>query len=184
VHFSTDYVFSGRSNRPYREDDAAEPLSVYGQSKLAGEEAVSSRNAEGLVIRSQWLFGTHGRSFPALMRERARSRIPTRVVDDQFGRPTYSADLALWTWELVAKRTRGIVHAANGGIASWFDVAGIVFDRENARECLTPCRTADYPTRARRPAYSVLDISKLETLIGPVPTWENALSRFLTTASS
>ncbi len=183
VHFSTDYVFSGRSERPYREADVPDPSSVYGKSKLLGEREFAKSGADGLVIRTQWLFGEQGRSFPATMLDRARSRMPTRVVDDQFGRPTYSADLAGWTWELAARRARGIVHAANDGQASWYDVARVIFDREGAGECLRPCRTADYPTRAPRPAYSVLDISKLKTLIGPVPTWEDALTRFLATTS-
>jgi dTDP-4-dehydrorhamnose reductase len=179
VHFSTDYVFSGRSTSPYREEDPAEPTGAYARSKLAGEHALTSSGAAFLLIRTQWLFGNHGRSFPSTMVDRAESRAPTRVVNDQFGRPTYTVDLARWTWNLIDRRERGIVHAANDGEASWFDVARVIFERAGAADCLEPCTTTDYPTRAKRPAYSVLDISKLKSLIGPVPTWQDALSRFL-----
>lgn len=179
VHFSTDYVFPGDSTRPYRETDPTAPSGVYAKSKLAGEQALLSSGAESLVIRTQWLFGEHGRSFPAAMLERAAARAPTRVVDDQIGRPTYTEDLARWTWMLAERRERSVIHAANDGQASWYDVAKVIFDAVGADDCLSPCSTREYPTRAKRPAYSALDISRLESLIGPVPEWGDALSRFL-----
>src|SRR5437870_1152763 len=101
VHFSTDYVFSGRTSRPYREDDDCAPLNAYARSKRAGELAIMESGARALVVRTQWLFGEHGRSFPRTMHERATAGISTRVVDDQIGRPTYCRDLALVTWRLV-----------------------------------------------------------------------------------
>jgi dTDP-4-dehydrorhamnose reductase len=179
VHFSTDYVFSGTSVRPYREDDACEPLNAYARSKRAGEIAIEASGVRALVIRTQWLFGEHGRSFPRTMIERATARQPTRVVDDQFGRPTYARDLAQWTWALVQRGAAGTIHAANAETATWFDVAQVIFTRLGASEHLRSCTTAEYPTPARRPKYSVLDTGKLNSMIGPVPSWSDALGRFL-----
>jgi dTDP-4-dehydrorhamnose reductase len=179
VHFSSDYVFSGRSSLPYMEDDDREPVSVYGRSKLAGEIALAQSGARALLIRTQWLFGLHGRSFPRTMWERASARSRTRVVDDQWGRPTYTRDLAAWTWQLIKHGALGTVHAANAGSASWYEVASHVFERAGAAELLSPCSTTDYPTRAIRPPYSVLDTGLLEQLVGPPEPWTHALDRFL-----
>jgi dTDP-4-dehydrorhamnose reductase len=178
VHYSSDYVFSGTGDVPYREDDRRLALSVYGASKLAGERAIEASGADALVLRTQWLFGVNGRSFPRTMWQRAGQRQPTRVVNDQVGRPTCTRDLAEWTWQLVEGETRGVVNAANDGTASWYDVARMIFEARDAADCLTPCGTADYKTAAVRPAYSVLDISRLKTLIGEVPHWTDALERF------
>lgn len=179
VHFSTDYVFAGTSEVPYKEDDSRDALSVYGASKLAGERAIEASATDALVLRTQWLFGFNGRSFPRTMWDRAGQRLPTRVVNDQVGRPTFTRDLAEWTWRLVETGTRGVVNAANDGTASWYEIARIIFEARDAGECLTSCTTADYQTAAVRPAYSVLDISRLKALVGPVRHWNNSLDAFL-----
>jgi len=181
VHFSTDYVFAGTATSPYREGDPVAPVNAYGESKLHGEEAVLASGAHALVLRTQWLFGLAGTSFPRTMWERATAGLPTRVVDDQVGRPTYTCDLAAATWRLVARRASGIVHATNGGTATtWFDVAREVFARVGATGLLSPCATADYPTPARRPMYSALCTKRLEGLLsGALPEWRDALGRFL-----
>ena len=184
VHFSTDYVFSGRSDRPYREDDVCEPVGAYARSKRSGELGILQSGARGLIIRTQWLFGTHGRSFPRTMVHRASARLPTRVVDDQVGRPTYTRDLSQWTWALVQRRARGIVHAANAGTGTWFDVARRIFEHMDAADLLSPCSTSEYPTRAIRPANSVLDTSRLAALVGEPRWWMAALDEFLETVSS
>jgi dTDP-4-dehydrorhamnose reductase len=181
VHFSTDYVFDGTSASPYEETDPVTPINAYGETKLHGERAVLSTDAHALVLRTQWLFGRRGKSFPRTMWERARSGQQTRVVNDQFGRPTYTRDLASATWRLVARRASGIVHVTNGGpVATWFDLAREVFAHAGAATLLSACSTADYPTPARRPAYSVLCTDRLERLLpGPLPDWRDAVDRFL-----
>jgi dTDP-4-dehydrorhamnose reductase len=181
VHFSTDYVFPGTATSPYEETDPVAPVNVYGQSKLRGEEVVLASGADALILRTQWLFGTAGQSFPRTMWERATAGLATRVVNDQAGRPTYTRDLADATWRLVERRATGIVHATNGGSATtWFGVAHEVFARAGADSLLSACTTADYVTPARRPMYSVLSTTRLERLLsGPLPDWRDGLRRFL-----
>jgi len=181
AHFSTDYVFPGTATSPYLESDPVAPANAYGESKWLGEEAVRASGAHALILRTQWLFGRAGKSFPRTMWERASARLATRVVDDQRGRPTYTRDLAAATWRLVAHRASGTVHVTNGGAdATWYDVAREVFARAGAESLVSPCSTADYPTPARRPAYSVLCTDRLERLLeAPLPDWRDALGRFL-----
>jgi dTDP-4-dehydrorhamnose reductase len=179
LHYGSDYVFPGTGHRPYREDDATVPINAYGLTKLRGEEALVASGARPLIIRTQWLFGLAGRSFPRTMWERATAGMPTRVVNDQTGRPTYTRDLAQWTWRLLALGTEGIIHAANAGTATWFDMASQVFHRAGASHLLSSCATEEYPTPARRPTYSVLDTSTLERALGPVRSWQDALGEFL-----
>ncbi len=201
IQYSTDYVFDGSSERPYRENDSPSPIGVYGASKLLGERRLAESGAAALIIRTQWLFGVGGPSFPATMWKRATAGEPTRVVDDQTGRPTYTVDLARATWELLGtqghgdrkgqqgaargsegQRGRGteIVHVANGGTATWYEVAKRVFAAAGRPELLEPCTSAEYPTPARRPAWSVLSTEKYEKLVGgPLPPWEDAIDRFL-----
>ena len=180
VHFSTDYVFPGTASTPYHESDAVAPINAYGESKLHGEQFVLSSGAHTLVIRTQWLFGLSGTSFPRTMWERASARTPTRVVADQRGRPTYTCDLAGATWQLIVQQARGIVHVTNtGAAATWYDVAREVFVRAGAESLLSPCTSAEYPTAARRPSYSVLSTDLIENLGLPLPNWRDALDRFL-----
>jgi dTDP-4-dehydrorhamnose reductase len=178
VHFSTDYVFSGRASRPYVETDAGAPVNAYGRSKWMGELAIQASGAHALVLRTQWLFGIGNRSFPRTMLERALAHQPTRVVNDQTGRPTATRDLAAWTWLLIARGVSGTVHAANAGTATWYDVARQLFERVGRGDLLSPCSTADYPTRAERPRFSVLDTAKLERFTGPLPHWRESLADF------
>lgn len=184
VHYSTDYVFRGVQHRPYRESDPTDPLGIYGASKRAGEQALATSGARFLIIRTQWLFGIHGKSFPRTIWERANRGAPTRVVKDQLGRPTYTVDLAAATWKLidtdVGEKARNFIHVANSGTATWYDVARYVFEAAGAARFLSPCTTAEYPTVARRPAWSVLDTSLHDELTGhPLPPWEDAVDRFL-----
>jgi dTDP-4-dehydrorhamnose reductase len=179
LHVSTDYVFAGDALRPYSEDDAPRPINGYGQSKLDGELALTASGARTLIVRTQWLYGDTGKSFPETMSQRAIAGQPTRVVDDQTGRPTYAPDLAQGLWSLVANDAEGLFHIANGGAATWYEVARAVFDHFGAVGVLTSCSTAEYHSRARRPRYSVLATDKAERLIGALPPWRDALSRFL-----
>jgi dTDP-4-dehydrorhamnose reductase len=185
VHFSTDYVFDGTAHTPYTEDTPTNPINQYGLSKLRGEEALRASGAEALIIRTQWLFGIHGRSFPRTMWERATAGQKTRVVNDQTGRPTYTPDLAVATWNLLSLRPAGcrkpnIVHVANEGVTTWYDLARVVYGAAGVRDLVSPIATADYPTPARRPAHSALDTGRFETQTGRcLPSWEHAIGRFL-----
>lgn len=182
VHYSTDYVFAGTSDRPYREDDPVDPVNAYGRTKLEGERGVIRSGAEALLIRTSWLYGLHGRSFPRTMWERAMRGQATRVVNDQQGRPTCTADLAGVTWTLLACAARGVVHVSGSGTpTTWHGIADRVFQRAGRGELLQACATTDHPTPARRPSYSVLDTGKLERLAGrAMPDWGDSLDRFLT----
>ena len=185
IQFSSDYVFDGTATQPYSETSAANPVNAYGASKLAGERALAASGATYLLIRTQWLFGAHGKSFPRTMWERARGGHATRVVRDQTGRPTYTRDLAAAVWTLIGRNVCGVVHVANQGQATWLDVAARVFARAGRADLLTPCVTADYPTPARRPRYSVLDTAWAERALGgPLPKWEDAVERFLDSIGS
>ena len=180
IHFSTDYVFDGVAAEPYTEESPTNPLSVYGASKLAGETALKASHAQRLIIRTQWLFGLHGRCFPRTMWQRAMARTPSRVVSDQVGRPTYSADLARATWTLAAREVAGVLHVANAGVATWYDVARRVYAACDADQLLQPCSTLEFPAPAKRPARAVLDTARAEQALGgPLPRWEEAIDRFL-----
>lgn len=178
MHFSTDYVFSGKSRDPYPEDAAAEPVNVYGASKLAGEVALRESGARAVIIRTQWLFGSQGHSFVRAMWERARKRNPTRVVADQFGRPTYVQDLARAAWKIIGSGLEGTFHVANRGIASWFDLAQAIFSRAGCPDLLVRCTSQEYFMPALRPAFSALCTSRAEALLGPsfLRPWQEALT--------
>lgn len=181
IHFSTDYVFDGSATRPYTEDSAVAPCNKYGESKLAGELELRESGAESLILRTQWLFGVAGKSFPRTMYDRAVRRMPTKVVNDQHGRPTFTVDLAQATWQLLGARARGVLHVANSGETTWYELAATIFSSVCASDCLEPCTTSEFPTTARRPAFSVLDTRKVEQLLGrALPTWTDALGRYLT----
>jgi len=182
LHFSTDYVFDGTASEPYREDADPAPLNQYGASKLAGERALKQTNAEFLIVRTQWLFGSNGRSFPKTMLERARRGLKTTVVTDQLGRPTFTRDLAVAVWALVGLPLAGVLHVANSGTATWFEVADRVFAALGVRSLLAGCTTAEYATAAQRPLRSVLDTTAHEVATGhALPHWEQALAEFIET---
>ncbi|MGH2395470.1 MAG: dTDP-4-dehydrorhamnose reductase [bacterium] len=180
VHFSTDYVFDGTSRLPYREDAPTRPVNVYGASKLAGEVALQESGAQYLIIRTQWLFGVHGRSFPRTMWERAVQRIPTRVVADQTGRATYTRDLAGGAWDLIRRNASGVFHLANEGQVTWYDIAEFVFRLCGCPVLLSRCTTSEYPTPAHRPLFTVLECTKFEETTGrTLPCWQDAVTRYL-----
>jgi len=189
IHYGTDYVFDGTASRPYREEDPCAPAGVYGASKLAGEQRIAEHKVRALILRTQWLYGVHGRSFPRTMWERATAGLATKVVNDQTGRLTYTVDLARATWCLIALERQGrgvsaprgrILHIANTGQGTWYEVARHVFERLGKPELVTPCTTADYPRPAKRPAWSVLDTSRFDAFVDrPLPGWKGALDRFL-----
>jgi dTDP-4-dehydrorhamnose reductase len=188
VHYSTDYVFDGRGTRPYREDDPTAPASIYGASKLAGEEAIRASGASHLVLRTAWVYATHGSNFLRTMLRLAGERDELRVVADQSGTPTSAALIAGVTAQMLVQQfvRSGTWHLTATGATSWHGFAEAIVQGAHARGLIarmprvSPIATADYPTPAARPAYSVLDCSALQRDFGiALPTWQDGLSRTL-----
>ncbi len=181
VHYSTDFVFSGAGDRPYTEADTPKPLSVYGASKLAGEQAVLQLAPENsCIVRTAWLFGPGRKNFVSTILEACRRRDTISVVHDQVGSPTYTLDLAHWSLLLAEKRATGIVHAANSGQASWCDLACESVSLAGAPCRVDPIPSSEWPQRAPRPAFSPLDTTHLTALIGLTPRpWPQALRDYL-----
>ena len=176
VHYSTDYVFDGRAERPYRVDDAPGPLGAYGRSKLAGEQAIAETGCRHLIIRTSWLFAVRGRNFVRTILDLGRKLPEVNVVTDQVSRPTYAPDLARITLDLLERGATGTVHAANDGQCSWFELARTVAELA-ALDCrVQPCLTADMPRPAARPPFSVLDLSAIEPIVGRPRPWTEALA--------
>ena len=186
VYVSTDYVFDGRASRPYREDDPRSPLQVYGETKRDGEDLV--REAGGVIVRTSWLFGDGGPSFVHAIVRLARERSRLRVVGDQRGCPTYAGDLADALLALVAQPALAdTYHLCGDEPTTWFGFATAIVD-EVRRQATVPCQgldpitTADYPTAAQRPAYSVLDTSRARSLGIAVASWRLGLPRVVADA--
>jgi dTDP-4-dehydrorhamnose reductase len=179
VQVSTDYVFNGRKNAPYQEDDAPAPLSIYGESKLAGEMNVKF-NPDYLIVRTQWLYGHGGKNFVETMLRMAGERSELSVVDDQIGAPTWTRDLALAIKALIDKGCRGTYHVANSGFVSWNGFAREIFEQAGLAVTVNPMSTEQLGRPAPRPLYSVLDCGKLAEDAGFVPEpWQQALKQYL-----
>ncbi len=185
VHVSTDYVFPGDGSEPYAETDPTGPRSTYGRTKLAGEQAVQRTCEDALVVRTSWVFG-RGRNFLAAILAQAASRRsgeaegPLKVVDDQIGRPTYAVDLALGLYRLVEAEARGLYHLSSAGRASWWDLARFCLDEGGYPDLVVErIRTGDLELPAERPAWSVLDCSKAETLGIRMRPWQEAVRAYL-----
>lgn len=187
LHVSTDYVFSGRFEgppRPYVEEDVPEPLNVYGASKLAGEIRLSQHPARSLVVRTSWLFGGAGKSFLSTMLRVGRSAMdqkkPVRVVNDQWGTPTEVGSFSGQLVRLLGEDLAGLVHAPCSGATTWYQFACAIFEAAGLAVEVQPITTAEYPTKARRPAYSVLDARRLRTAsLHVLPDWREGLRRAL-----
>lgn len=195
VHYSTDYVFDGRATRAYREDDTTAPLGVYGRSKLAGEDALRASGAAHLIFRTAWVYAARGHNFLRTMLRLAGERDELRVVADQVGAPTPARWIADTTAQAIerwaAAPAGGVYHLVAGGQGSWFDFAGAIVAGAAERGLIsrvprmTPIATADYPTRAQRPAWSVLDCTKLKTAFGlECPDWRRGLEEVLDEAAA
>jgi dTDP-4-dehydrorhamnose reductase len=180
VHFSSEYVFDGSASRPYGEEDPVAPLSTYGRSKLTGEDAIRGSGVEHLILRTQWLYGKYGRNFVDTILTRAKAGEELRVVNDQLGSPTYARDLAVATLEAVSRKLRGTFHAANSGYCSWYDLAVKAVSLAG----MDPSRVAPATTRevarpASRPAWGVLDTTKLARAGVTLRPWEEALQEYV-----
>jgi dTDP-4-dehydrorhamnose reductase len=180
VQISTDYVFAGDGNRPYREEDPVAPISAYGRTKLRGEELATGARRH-LVVRTAWLYGNGGRNFVEAIRRQIDSGATTlKVVADQRGSPTFCGDLAEVVFDLVDADINGVVHAVNAGETTWHGFAVAIARLLGKDVEVLGVRTEEFPRPAPRPAYSVLDTSRLATIRGKgMPTWEDALARYL-----
>lgn len=180
VHVSTDYVFDGTANRPYRPDDPVAPASSYGRSKVLGERAACAAPRH-LIVRTAWLYGHGGWNFVEAIRRQVEGGAgELRVVADQRGNPTFADDLAEAILDLVAAGAAGIVHAVNRGATTWHGFAAEIVRRLGADIPVRPVSTAEFPRPAPRPAYSVLDTARLEGILGrTMPAWQDALARYL-----
>ena len=177
VYPSTDYVFAGDQERAYQPSDPARPLNAYGRSKLAGERAVQTMR-DHLIIRTSWLYGAGGRNFVRTVATRLEADQPLRVVSDQTGRPTFAVDLAGAIADLLSRNVpAGIYHVANDGVATWFDFAQQIARLMGKSGLVTPCRSEEFPRPAQRPAFSVLDTTKTDALIGRLRPWREALAK-------
>ena len=183
VTFGTDYIFDGTSGRPYREEDPANPLSVYGKTKWAAEEALREEGGGHLLVRTQWLFGPAGKNFIRTILERARRGETLRVASDQVGCPTFSRDLAGAVRKLLEAGARGTVHFSGAGETSWFDLARHVLSRCGLPTgALFAAKTRELPYPAPRPAYGVLSKEKYRAITGASPRpWEEAVGEYLGT---
>ena len=196
IHFSTDYVFDGTGLRPYREDDATAPIGVYGLTKRDGELAVIEKNPRTYIIRTAWLYGKYGNNFVHTLLRLMNERDEVKVIDDQRGSPTWAFDLASAVLTVIKAVDSGkdipfgIYHYTNEGDISWFDFAKEIYrqgreqGRINKNCAVEPCASADYPAKVKRPAYSVLDKSKIKAALGiDIPTWDASLKEFLKTCA-
>jgi len=192
IHISTDYVFNGKSDRPYREEDAADPLNVYGRSKWEGEEAVRSRLAGHIIVRTSWLYGSRGQNFVKTMLKLGTEREELKVVSDQYGCPTWSFDLAGCLVRIVERALSGpeevpwgTYHFCGEGITTWYHFAFAILDEARRRESariarVSPVPSSSYPTVAARPMYSALDCAKIEASFGIAPpAWEKSLASLM-----
>ncbi len=187
LHISTDYVFDGTKNTPYLEKDQTNPLSIYGKSKLEGELGIQSVGGKFCILRTAWVYGVAGQgNFVKTMLRLGREKEQLKVVIDQVGSPTWSRDIAETIAELIKVEATGIYHFTNSGVASWYDFAIAIFAEAKALgmplkiEQILPITTAEYPTPAKRPAYSVLSGRKITEAIEQCPPyWRNSLQKML-----
>lgn len=193
VHYSTDYVFDGSQSKPYQEDDAPNPQSVYGATKLAGESAVRAAGGRYLILRTSWVYGTHGNNFLKTVLRLAQTRDELRIVADQFGAPTCAQDLARatvtilkrWQEQSFDEQLSGVYHLSAKGRTNWHAYAAKIvqlaqeYDAQLNQRVISvqPIATHEYPTAAKRPAFSVLDNEKIRAQFGvEMPEWDSALA--------
>ena len=179
VYISTDYVFDGmKKDGEYAVDDQTNPLNEYGRTKLAGEEAVKEYASKYYIIRTSWVFGQYGHNFVFTMQKLAQSHPKLTVVNDQYGRPTWTRTLAEFMTYLVAKKAEyGVYHLSNDNRATWFDFASEILKDTDVE--VTPVTSDQFPQKATRPQYSVMDLSKAKATGFVIPTWQEALAQML-----
>jgi len=193
IHMSTDYVFNGQSNRPYTEEDITEPIGVYGLTKRSGEIMVLSENTKTYIIRTAWLYGKYGANFVHTMLRLMKEKESVSVVNDQRGSPTWAHDLAQVIITLIHLVDEGrsihcgVYNFTNEADITWFDFAKEIYTQAKAlgvlvKNCeVKPCTSSEFPAKVKRPAYSVLDKTKIKSTLGiTIPAWDESLHKFLT----
>ena len=184
IHISTDYVFNGVSSIPYKEEDSIDPINIYGTSKFRGEELAFNNNSSTLVIRTSWLYSSFGNNFVKTMIRLMNEKDSINVVDDQYGCPTYAADLAAAILKIMdqptVKALSGILNYCNEGVTTWYQFAGAIKGFIKSSCTINPIPSSRYITAAKRPQYSVLDTTKLRQLLNMhIPHWKQSLQNCL-----
>ena len=181
IHFSTDYVFDGQATEPYPEQAATNPIGIYGNSKLQGEVRLSKSSCKNVTIRTSWLFSPFRKNFVKTVAQIAKGKSALKVVDDQWGRPTYGIDLARTILRLISTNkiyTFPILHYANQGVCSWKEFAEAIVNELECKTIVQGITTLAYPTSAIRPKYSILDTGRIENKLGvAIPTWQESLKK-------
>ena len=183
IHISTDYVFGGsQTNTPYREDAATNPLGVYGKTKLSGEQVLQRTGCHYLIFRTAWLYSSYGNNFVKTMMRLTREKDMLNVVFDQVGTPTYAGDLAAVIYKVISQRLyndhQGIYHFSNEGVISWYDFALAIAELSGHRCNIRPCHSDEFPSKVKRPNFSVLDKTKVkETFHVDIPYWRDSLRK-------
>ena len=180
IYISTDYVFDGQGERPWLPDDERAPLKVYGQTKYEGEIAVQNTLDKYFIVRIAWVFGVNGKNFIKTMLNLGKTREHLTVVNDQFGSPTYTYDLARLLVDMIQTDKYGIYHATNEGICTWYEFACEIFKQAGLNVSVAPVTADQYPAKAKRPSNSRMSKDKLEENgFEKLPTWQDALKRYL-----
>lgn len=181
IHISTDYVFNGKNYLPYKEDDAIDPIGVYGRTKREGEEFFLNSKVEGAIIRTAWVYSSYGNNFVKTMMRLGQDRDELNVIFDQVGSPTYAKDLAEVCLKMLDFDFNGkqeVYHYSNEGVLSWYDFAKSIMEIGGISCSISPIETKDYPTPARRPNYSLLNKSKIKKDLGiEIPYWKDSLKK-------
>ena len=192
IHISTDYVFDGKGSRPYAEDDPTCPIGVYGLTKRDGEQKVFEENPESYILRTAWLYGRYGNNFVNTMLRLFKDREEVKVVNDQHGSPTWAFDFAGVILSIIQQAGHGkeipygIYHFTNEGTCTWFQFAKSIYEEGRALNVLTkpcevkPCTSEEYPAKVKRPAYSVLDKTKIKKVLDlQIPEWNSSLKKYI-----
>jgi len=180
LHISTDFVFDGRLDRPYVEDDAPNPINTYGRTKLAGEQLLEQSGCQHCIIRVEWTYGSAGNNFVTKLIRRAHTDKTLQVVDDQIGSPTATTEVAKVICKILLKKPQGVFHFASAGYVSRYEMARFIFNRVPMGVSLRPCKTSEFSSAAIRPLNSRFNCSKIEAFLGePIESWQGPLERFL-----
>jgi dTDP-4-dehydrorhamnose reductase len=180
LHISTDFVFDGKSKKPYNEEDSPNPVNIYGKSKLEGEKLLIETNCSYCILRVEWTYGLNGDNFITKILKRAKTTRQLKIVDDQIGSPTATSEVAKIIFSLVQKKPYGIFHFAADGYTSRYNCAKFILEKMNMPFNITPCKTADFETLADRPLNSRFDCSKIQKLLNlHIRTWQEPLEFFL-----
>jgi dTDP-4-dehydrorhamnose reductase len=180
LHVSTDFVFDGRSDKPYVETDPPNPINTYGKSKLAGERLLAQSGCRHCILRVEWTYGASGNNFVTKLLQRAKTDKVLKVVDDQIGSPTATTEVSEAICEMLKRQPEGIFHFAAAGYISRYEMARFIFDKLSMGIDVVPCKTSDFPSPAARPLNSRFDCSKIRPLLnGLIQMWQGPLERFL-----